>query len=221
MKKGIFPGKRISFFRELASLKNHNEAVFTPPPNYYLLIKTLGDYFFASILLIITFPFWLMIMAWIKLDSRGPAFFQQCRAGLKGIPFQMYKFRSMYREVSPDAPTPLTPHDPRITPIGRIIRRFGLDELPQLINILKGEMSLVGPRPEMLFIVTRYNDLEKKRLLVKPGLTGLWQIMGRKDKFIHEDLMLDLFYLKKRSLSWDIFILFETIPTILISRVIW
>jgi lipopolysaccharide/colanic/teichoic acid biosynthesis glycosyltransferase len=82
-------------------------------------------------------------------------------------------------------------------------------------------MSLVGPRPEMVFIVDRYNELEKKRLLVKPGLTGLWQIMGRKDKPIHEDLWLDLFYIKKQSISWDIFILFETIPSLLFSRIIW
>ena len=166
-------------------------------------------------------PLWLMIMAWIKLDSPGPVFFKHRRSGIKGKPFMMYKFRSMYHDVEPDAPTPLAPHDPRITTIGRIIRRFGIDEMPQLINVLKGEMSLVGPRPEMLFIVDKYSEAEKKRLLVKPGITGLWQIIGRKDKPIHEDLMLDLFYIKRQSFSWDMFILFETIPSILMSRIIW
>lgn len=221
MRREFFPGKRKIFFRELALLQGNLERGVFPPSNCYPVIKTVADYLFAFLFLTISFPFWLMIMAWIKLDSPGPLFFRQCRAGFRGMPFIMYKFRSMYSHVDPDAPTPLTPHDPRITPIGRIIRRFGLDEIPQLINVLRGEMSLVGPRPEMLFIVKRYNDIERKRLLVKPGLTGLWQIMGRKDKPIHEDLMLDLFYIKKQSFSWDMFILFETIPGILMSRIIW
>lgn len=218
--KGIFPGRRDLFFRELAALKN-NQMDFTPLPAHRLFIKTLGDYFIASILFIMTFPLWLLIMIWIKLDTPGPVLFRQHRAGLKGKPFVIYKFRSMYREVQPEAPTPLTPQDLRITTVGRIIRRFGLDELPQLINVLKGEMSMVGPRPEMLFIVKGYNAIEKKRLLVKPGITGLWQIIGRKDKPIHDDLALDMFYIKKYSFSWDLFILFETLPSVVMSRIIW
>ena len=221
IKKGFFPGKRSVFFREIALLENNIQGKILPPSNYYRIIKTIWDYLFTFVFLTIFSPLWLMIMAWIKLDSPGPVFFKHRRSGIKGKPFMMYKFRSMYHDVEPDAPTPLAPHDPRITTIGRIIRRFGIDEMPQLINVLKGEMSLVGPRPEMLFILDKYSEAEKKRLLVKPGITGLWQIMGRKDKPIHEDLMLDLFYIKRQSFSWDMFILFETIPSILMSRIIW
>lgn len=221
IRKGLFPGKRAAFFRELALPRNGMQDDISLPCGYYSGIKTLADYFFAFIFLSLSWPLWLAVMAWIKLDTPGPIFFRHWRAGLKGRPFMMYKFRSMYQDVEADAPTPVVPHDPRITAVGRIIRRLGIDELPQLINVLRGEMSLVGPRPEMLFIVKRYNDMEKKRLFVKPGITGLWQIMGRKDRPIHEDIMLDLFYIRKQSMSWDMFILFETVPSIIMSRIIW
>jgi len=221
IRRGFFPGKRGIFFRELALLRNDVKGHIFPPSNGYRIIKAVGDCLFTFVFLTFFSPLWLMIMGWIKLDSHGPIFFRHWRSGINGKPFMMYKFRSMSYDVEPDAPTPNAPHDPRITTVGRIIRRFGIDEMPQLINVLRGEMSLVGPRPEMLFIVDRYSEVEKKRLLVKPGITGLWQIMGRKDKPIHEDLILDLLYIKKRSFSWDMFILFETIPSLLMSRIIW
>lgn len=221
IRRGFFPGKRSEFFRELALLKNNQREDILPPAGFYPRIKGAADFIFTFLFLTFSAPLWLLIMLWIKLDTPGPVFFRHWRAGLRGKPFLMYKFRSMYRDAVPDALTPTVPHDSRITPIGKIIRRFGLDEIPQLINVLKGEMSLVGPRPEMLFIVQRYNEFEKKRLVVKPGITGLWQIIGRKDRPIHEDLLLDLFYIKRQSFSWDFFILFETIPSIIISRIIW
>lgn len=221
IRRGFFPGKRNIFFRDLALLRNNIQGDIFPPSKYYPIIKAVGDYLLTFVFLTFLSPLLLIIVAWIKLDSPGPVFFSHRRTGIKGKPFMMYKFRSMSHGVEPHAPTPIVPHDSRITTIGRMIRRFGIDEMPQLINVLRGEMSLVGPRPEMLFIVDRYSELEKKRLLVKPGITGLWQIIGRKDKPIHEDLMLDLLYIKKQSFSWDMFILFETIPSLFMSRIIW
>jgi len=211
---------KLSYIYKLKRLYQE-EISLTKIQHLYISFKSLIEPFLAAFFLLLSFPLWPMIISWIKLDSPGPIFFRHRRVGIKGKTFIMYKFRSMYQGVNPDALTPVVPHDSRITPIGRIIRRFCIDEIPQLINILKGEMSLVGPRPEMLFIVNRYSELEEKRLLVKPGLTGLWQIMGRKDKPIHDDLILDLYYLKHYSFSWDLFIIFQTLPFLFFPKVIW
>ena len=109
-------------------------------------------------------------------------------------------------------------NDRRITRIGRLLRKFSLDELPQLINVLKGEMSLVGPRPEMPFIVKKYEDWQRRRLDVKPGITGLWQIIGRKNLLLHENLQYDFYYIRNQSLISDIAILLKTIPGILFGK---
>jgi len=182
------------------------------------LIKLVMDYALAAIFLLLTLPLFVFIAVAIKLDTPGPVFFTQERVGLKGRKFNIYKFRTMYKDVDRFELSPLRPGDKRITPVGRILRRFSLDELPQLFNIIKGDMSLVGPRPEMAFIVEKYNDWERKRLDIKPGLTGLWQILGRKELPLHENLEYDFYYIKNQSLLLDIAILFKTIPVILFGK---
>ena len=182
------------------------------------ILKRAMDFTFSLIGIIISLPLWIIIPISIKLDSRGPVFFIQERVGEKGRIFNMLKFRTMRSDVHPFDYAPRSPDDPRITRVGRVIRRMSLDELPQLINVLKGDMSLVGPRPEMPFIVKKYQDWQRKRLEVKPGITGLWQIMGRKDLPLHENLEYDFYYIKNQSLLLDFVILIKTIPQVLLGR---
>ncbi|MCD6219278.1 sugar transferase [Candidatus Calescamantes bacterium] len=182
------------------------------------ILKRAMDFTFSLIGIIISLPLWIIIPISIKLDSRGPVFFIQERVGEKGRIFTMLKFRTMRSDVHPFDYAPRSPDDPRITRVGRVIRRMSLDELPQLINVLKGDMSLVGPRPEMPFIVKKYQDWQRKRLEVKPGITGLWQIMGRKDLPLHENLEYDFYYIKNQSLLLDFVILIKTIPQVLLGR---
>jgi lipopolysaccharide/colanic/teichoic acid biosynthesis glycosyltransferase len=124
----------------------------------------------------------------------------------------------MYSETDAYARSPKSPADSRITRLGRFLRKFSLDELPQLINIVVGDMSIVGPRPEMPFIVAKYKEWEKKRLSVKPGLTGLWQVIGRKDLPLEENIQYDFYYIRNRSLILDISIIMRTLPAILSRR---
>ncbi len=163
----------------------------------------------------------------IRLTSRGPALFRQTRVGSQGKPFTIYKFRSMYS----DAEERLNSlqalnerregllfkikNDPRITPIGRILRRYSIDELPQLINVLKGDMSLVGPRPPLPVEVAQYSDDVRRRLLVRPGVTGLWQVSGRSDLEWVESVRLDLRYVENWSLIYDFEILWKTFYAVL------
>ena len=153
----------------------------------------------------------LAIALIIKLTSEGPVIFKQKRVGLNGKEFSFYKFRSMYTEAPQYAPTPSNPADPRITKIGRWLRRTSLDELPQLFNVLRGDMSLVGPRPEMPFIVSQYTSIERRRLDAKPGITGVWQISAARAEPIHANMEYDLFYLENRSLLLDIAIIIKKI----------
>ncbi len=123
-----------------------------------------------------TLPLWVAIAIWIKSTSSGPVFFRQERIGRYGKAFAMYKFRSMYTTVPKYGRSPEDSRDPRITPAGRFLRKTSLDELPQLLNVLKGEMALVGPRPEMPYVVKEYTPYEAQRLSVLPGITGFWQL---------------------------------------------
>ncbi|NOZ64876.1 MAG: sugar transferase [Caldiserica bacterium] len=182
------------------------------------ILKRTMDITLSLIGMIISLPLWIIIPISIKLDSAGPVFFVQERVGEKGRIFKMLKFRTMRSDVHPFGYAPRSPRDSRITRVGRIIRRMSLDELPQLVNVLKGDMSLVGPRPEMPFIVEKYQDWQRKRLEVKPGITGLWQIMGRKDLPLHENLEYDFYYIKNQSLLLDLIILIKTIPQVLLGR---
>ena len=184
----------------------------------YKVSKRFIDEIIAIITILITLPLWLIIMLAIKLDSKGPVFFKQERIGYRGKKFFIYKFRSMYIHTPHYAKTPKNKADKRVTRIGTWLRRTSLDELPQLINIIKGDMSLVGPRPEMPFIVEKYKPIYRWRLLVLPGLTGLWQISGRSDKPLAENIKYDLYYIKKQSLLLDLIILLRTIPIVILGR---
>ncbi len=185
-------------------------------PKYSLrtrMIKRLFDLSVGSALLIATTPLFLILAIGVKASSNGPIIFRQKRVGFHGKKFLFYKFRSMYTEAPVYAVTPQKGNDPRITPFGRFLRRSSLDELPQLLNVIKGEMSLVGPRPEMPFIVSQYNDLQKQRLNVKPGITGLWQISADRKLAIHENMDYDIYYINNQSLLLDVVILIRTVTS--------
>jgi len=180
--------------------------------------KRLVNFFLALFLIILLFPICLVIAILIKLDSPGPIIFRQKRVGKGGRLFTIFKFRTLFYNARKYQLKPTDSSDARITPVGRILRPVGLDEIPQLINVLKGEMSLVGPRPEMLFIVTNYTPEEKQRLQIKPGITGLWQIFAPKDEPIHKHLQYDLFYIKHQSVKLDCWILFQTLRFLVGAR---
>jgi lipopolysaccharide/colanic/teichoic acid biosynthesis glycosyltransferase len=152
-----------------------------------------------------------MIAFIIKLDSPGPALFVQKRVGRNGELFNIYKFRSMYTNAPMYDFSPASSYDLRITRIGRFIRQTSLDELPQLMNVFLGNMSLVGPRPEMPFIVQEYTHEYRQRLQVLPGITGLWQISADRAFRIHENIQYDLYYIRNRGFFMDIAILIHTL----------
>jgi exopolysaccharide biosynthesis polyprenyl glycosylphosphotransferase len=181
-------------------------------------IKRVMDTVIALALLIVLLPFAALIAIWIRLDSPGPALFAHDRIGRHGRRFRLWKFRTMTTETNPYDMAPTDPNDPRITRAGRWLRRFSLDELPQLWNVVRGEMSMVGPRPEMPQIVERYEPWQRIRLEVKPGVTGLWQIIGRKNLPLELNLEYDLYYIKNQSLLLDLVILLKTIPAVVFGR---
>ncbi|MGD0157997.1 MAG: exopolysaccharide biosynthesis polyprenyl glycosylphosphotransferase [Terracidiphilus sp.] len=172
--------------------------------------KRIFDFGAALVLLVLTLPLWAVLALLIRLDSKGPAFFRQERVGRNGKRFDFYKFRSMRVDVPQYGLHPFGADDPRVTRFGRWLRRTSLDELPQLINVLKGDMSLVGPRPEMPFIVERYNARHRQRLQVIPGLTGLWQLSADRSFLIHENIQYDLYYIRHRNFFMDLAILLHT-----------
>ena len=178
---------------------------------FYDLFKRMIDFSIAFIGISITLPLRLIIGLVIKINSNGPIFFTQSRIGLNGKPFKIFKFRTMKTDSKRYAPCPTDKDDIRITSFGRWLRKLSLDEIPQLINVLRGEMSLVGPRPEMPFIVDTYESYEKKRLSVIPGITGLWQVSPARNAEIHDNPEYDLLYIEHRDLSLDILILILTI----------
>ena len=175
-------------------------------------------------------PLFLLVGILIKRTSRGPIFFVQVRIGQYGRPFRFYKFRSMYLDAearkqallaqnqSADGVIFKMKNDPRTTPIGKILRRTSMDELPQLLNVLFGEMSLVGPRPPVPSEVQQYTLDDRKRLEVKPGLTCLWQVSGRSDIPFKQQVRLDQEYIRAMGLWNDFMILLRTIPAILTGR---
>jgi exopolysaccharide biosynthesis polyprenyl glycosylphosphotransferase len=173
-------------------------------------IKRGVDLTAAFLLVALTSPLWLLAAVATRLDSPGPVLFRQVRIGRDGDAFVMLKFRTMRVDADPFATSPNSNADPRITRVGRWLRLTGLDELPQLLNVLKGEMSLVGPRPEMPFIVDEYSELQRTRLLAPPGITGLWQLSPDRDAQIHDNIEYDIYYVRNRSLLLDLLILLET-----------
>ena len=183
----------------------------------YTVVKRMFDEVAAAVLLLVTLPLWLLVAVAIKLDSPGPVFFAQDRVGRHGRSFRLIKFRTMYAYAPRYAVTARSAGDPRVTPVGRFLRRTSLDELPQLVNILKGEMSLVGPRPEMPFMVSRNSPTYRRRLMVLPGLTGLWQAVARHEP-LEESLRYDLYYIQHRSFVFDLVILARTVLSVVSGR---
>lgn len=192
-----------------------------------LVFKRIIDIIVSSILLLFTWPFLLILMLLIKLDSPGPIFFKQKRVGLNGRLFTLLKFRSMIIDAEKllndlkdknemSGPVFKMKDDPRITKLGAFLRRYSLDELPQLINVLKGDMSLVGPRPPLPQEVKHYKRKQRKRLSMRPGLTCSWQVSGRNEIPSFEDwARMDLEYINNWSLRYDFILLLKTIPAVL------
>jgi lipopolysaccharide/colanic/teichoic acid biosynthesis glycosyltransferase len=182
--------------------------------SYYSILKRGLDFLISLLVLILLWPVLLLIVITIKFSSKGPAVFKQQRAGKNGNSFMFYKFRTMTIEADPFGPSPKSGRDPRLTKVGRILREYSLDELPQLFNILKGDMSIVGPRPLYLSQIPEWSERQKKRLLVKPGLTGLAQISGRGELTREEKLELDAKYVETASFSADVRIVLTTVARV-------
>jgi len=202
----MFPQVKIDKIGQIPLIKEDDDF-----KNSYLRIKRYSDLLFAVILLCLLWPLYIVIAFAIKIDSKGPVFFKQDRVGKDGEIFQIYKFRTMSVETDPYAINPLDQNDSRITKAGKFLRKSSLDELPQIINVLKGNMSFIGPRPEMAFIVAKYNEIHKERLKILPGITGLWQLSGDRKKAIHENMNYDLYYIRNVSFFLDLTILIKTL----------
>ncbi|HEX9884273.1 MAG TPA: sugar transferase [Desulfobaccales bacterium] len=177
-------------------------------------IKEVLDQIFGWLTLIILSPCFWLLAGLVRLETPGPAFFRQERIGKNGRPFTAYKFRSMVdKATSMGLGLNVAVNDSRITRVGTFLRRTSLDELPQLFNVLKGEMSLVGPRPTLALQVARYDEVQRRRLLVKPGITGWAQINGRNAIPWEDRIKLDVWYVENWSLTLDFYIMLRTIKT--------
>jgi exopolysaccharide biosynthesis polyprenyl glycosylphosphotransferase len=182
-------------------------------------VKRAFDLVLGALFLLLLSPLMLAIALWIRLDSRGPVLIHQRRIGAGGLPFFMHKFRTMrWHPEQLDAPASKQPRDPRVTRAGRFLRRASLDELPQLWNVVRGEMSLVGPRPELPAIVDLYEPWQRKRFLVPPGMTGWWQVNGRAERSMHLNTEVDLYYVQNYSILLDLQILLRTLTAVIKGR---
>jgi exopolysaccharide biosynthesis polyprenyl glycosylphosphotransferase len=190
-----------------------------------LMLKRAFDFCISACALIALLPLFPLVAAAIRLDSRGPVIFTQLRAGTAGRPFRLFKLRTMAADAEAELseivrleelrePMFKLRDDPRVTRVGRLLRRFSLDELPQLVNVLRGEMAIVGPRPEQVDLVERYEPEHRFRLEVKPGMTGPMQVFGRGELTFAERLAVELDYVENMSLGRDLRILFQTVPAI-------
>lgn len=179
---------------------------------YEKYIKRVLDFLIAAIGLIVASPLLLVVAILIKIDSKGPVMFRQERTGLNGKNFSIYKFRTMKVEMEENGR--ILSHDERATKVGNIIRKLSIDELPQLINILKGEMSFIGPRPWVPEYYNNFTEEQKKRVNVLPGITGLAQANGRNAINVFEKIVLDIEYTNKISLAMDIKVIIDTIKTV-------
>lgn len=200
-----------------------------PMYEFSLLLKRCFDFVFSIIVLLLTLPLSLLIVVAIKLDSIGPVCFVQTRAGVGGKPFRMLKFRTMLFDAEAqlgslididqlEEPVFKIENDPRVTRVGRWLRRSSLDEIPQFWNVLIGHMSVVGPRPEETQLVDKYNIWQRRRLKIKPGITGMQQIMCRGTTSLSDRIKYDIYYLRKHSLLLDIWIILKTIPVVFSGR---
>ena len=178
------------------------------------LLKRIFDFLISLLAIVILLPVFVITVIAIRVSSKGSAIFKQQRAGKDGKPFVFYKFRTMRVDVEPFGSSPKTGDDPRLTRVGKLLREYSLDELPQLFNILKGDMSIIGPRPLYVSQMTEWDERQKKRLLVKPGLTGLAQISGRGQLTREEKLELDVKYVETAGFLTDIKIILATIAQV-------
>lgn len=194
-----------------------------------LALRRFLDILVSSLALLLLLPFLVLLALIIRIDSPGPVLFTQRRVGKDGQEFAFFKFRSMYADAEKRLDTVLGTnertgpvfkmrHDPRITRVGHWLRHSSLDEIPQLLNILRGEMSLVGPRPALPREVALYTPPQRHRLCVTPGLTGLWQVSGRADLSFDESIALDLEYIANCSFALNCIILIRTVPAVLTGR---
>jgi len=194
-----------------------------------LITKRAFDIFVSLFVLLVGLPLWLTIAALIKATSPGPVFYRQPRVGKAGETFGMYKFRSMYADADArlaelraenEATGPLFKmrQDPRVTSVGRWMRKFSLDEFPQILNVLAGQMSLVGPRPPLPVETSEYSSHHWRRLEVDPGMTGLWQVSGRSSLSFEDMVRLDLFYIENWSVALDLTIIARTVPAVVLAR---
>lgn len=188
--------------------------VVCPATPSYLFVKRCIDWFCATATLILLGPLILLLAVRVRADSPGPAFFRQTRAGWRARPFTLLKFRSMRTDADPFGDSPQHGGDPRITRLGRWLRETSLDELPQLINVVRGEMSLVGPRPLYLQQIAEWNERQRGRLLMPPGLTGLAQINGRGALTIEQKLEWDVRYVESACLRTDFQIIWATFRSV-------
>jgi exopolysaccharide biosynthesis polyprenyl glycosylphosphotransferase len=193
---------------------------------FALFFKRVVDVALATIVLVFAAPLMGLVALVIKLDSPGPTLFRQERVGKGGRPFTLYKFRSMgvgaedQKELlrnlnEADGPLFKIKEDPRVTRLGRLLRRLSLDELPQFYNVLRGDMSLIGPRPPLPEEVVQYQPWHMRRLEIAPGITGLWQVSGRSELPFDEMALLDIYYIEQWTPALDVKILLRTIPTVL------
>ncbi len=194
-----------------------------------LLLKRMFDLGFSLVIILVTLPLSLIIMLAIRLDSKGPVFFIQRRAGVGGHPFPMLKFRTMHFDAESrlgtlididqlEEPVFKIRNDPRVTRVGRWLRRSSLDEIPQFWNVFIGHMSVVGPRPEETQLVDKYNIWQRRRLKIKPGITGMQQVMCRGTTSLSDRIKYDIYYLRKHSILLDIWIILKTIPVVFTGR---
>ncbi|MBK8293793.1 MAG: sugar transferase [Solirubrobacterales bacterium] len=211
------PDTELNRIAEVPMLDFH----FSIPPRSTMAIKRALDFSVSAALLMLTSPLLLLSAVFIKLDSEGPVFFRQVRVGKKGKKFTMFKLRTMDADAESqlddlidldalEEPAFKIHNDPRITRVGRFLRRSSMDEIPQFINVLKGDMSLVGPRPEEEAVVALYDERQRQRLSVKPGLTGPMQVAGRGSLNFEERLALERDYLDNLTIAGDISILART-----------
>lgn len=196
----------------------------------YKVLRRAMDCIGAGIGLLLLSPLFALTAVLIKLESKGPVLFSQTRIGKDGEEFRCWKFRSMFRDAEQRKQELLQlnemaggvtfkmKHDPRVTRVGRFIRKASIDELPQLWNVFNGDMSLVGPRPAVPQEVAQYSAHERQRLAVKPGITCIWQVSGRSDIPFNEQVLMDIEYIRRRSLWLDISLLLRTIPAVLLAR---
>jgi exopolysaccharide biosynthesis polyprenyl glycosylphosphotransferase len=235
--EGIKSRVMLSFFPHVTS-KIYLEALHelplltfttTPQSEYLLFFKSTLDFLFALIFLILLAPLLAVVAVLIKLTSSGPIIFKQVRSGLGGRKFVLYKFRTMIQQAEElkeqyhhlnemSGPVFKIKADPRCTLLGRWLRKFSLDEFPQLFNVLKGDMSFVGPRPPLPEEVDQYARWQRRRLRMKPGLSCLWQIRGRNNVDFEEWMRLDLEYIDNWSLMLDLMIVLKTIPIVILGR---